>query len=131
MNCTIEADRVEQNIKHHIDPFPKEFAEFTAQIEDERVENTVKLLEKAFNGKTANQRMEAANLRTHLLKEIRKFQALLFEYDDDGLLAEEKLSLRAKIERELRPSSNFTAFKRWIIRGNDYLNAEFGHVLDD
>lgn len=130
LNCTVAEDRVEQSIKHHINPFPKEYAEFTAQVDDPRVHNTVSLLDKVFQGKTINQKMEAANLRSHLLKEVRSFQALLFEYDDDALLEEEKNVIRIKVQRELRPPSNFTAFKRWIIRSNTFLMAEFGQFLE-
>jgi hypothetical protein len=125
LNCTVESDEVDNKIRYHINPYPKEKAEFTAMENTERVNNTILLLDSVYNGTTVLKRIEAGNLRTQLLKEIRRFQDLLFQYDCDDFNDEEKREIKADIVRHLRSSSNFTAFKRWIIRQNDVFRDEF------
>ncbi len=93
--------------------------------------DTVALLQAIYNGTTTLKQIESANLRNKLLKEIRRFGDLLFEYYDDLYSDEEKQIIKEKIIRELRSASCFTAFKRWIIRDHaDYL-AEFNRHLDE
>ena len=84
----------------------------TALENSAKVVNTVQLLNEVYNGTTTLKLLESANLRNKLLKEIRDFQDLLFDYIDDGYTAEERAIFKNKIEKELRSSSGFTAFKR-------------------
>ncbi len=129
LDCTHEADGVEQRIKYKINPFPKEKAVITALEDDQAVIETVALLQAIYNGTTELKLIESANLRSKLLKEIRHFGDLLFEYYDDLYSDEEKQIIKEKIVRELRAASCFTAFKRWIIRDHsDYL-AEFNQYI--
>lgn len=125
LNCTVEADRVDMDIKYHIDPWPKEKAEITALVDDPRINNTIELLLEVYNGTTELKKIESGNLRSKLLKEIRAFQDLLFEFYDDTYTPEEKEEIRQTVIRQLRPSSNFTAFKKWIIRDNEVMADEF------
>jgi hypothetical protein len=116
---------VDKKIRYHINPYPKENAEFQSIENTEVVNNTVELLDAVYNGTTTLKTIEAANLRSLLLKEIRLFQELLFEYYDETYTAEEKEDIKNKIIRHLRPASGFTAFKRWIIRDNENIRADF------
>ena len=126
LNCTIENEEVDRKIKYHINPFPKEKAEISAiEIENTKVASTVELLNNIYNGTTELKIIEAANIRSRLLKEIRSFQDLLFEYFDDSYTEEEREKIKSAIIRHLRPSSNFTAFKLWVIRDNEELSNEF------
>ncbi|WP_343693191.1 hypothetical protein [Chitinophaga sp.] len=121
-NANHEADK---KVRYHINPYPKENAEFQPMENTEIVNNTVVLLDAVYNGTTTLKTIEAANLRSLLLKEIRLFQGLLFDYYDETYTAEEKESIKNKIIRHLRPASNFTAFKRWVIRDNENIRADF------
>lgn len=129
LNCTVEADEVDKKIIYHIDPYPKEKAEFIAVENSEKVNNTILLLESVYNGTTELKKIESGNLRAQLLKEIRKFQDLLFEYDDDSYTPDEKAEIKANIERHLRPTSNFTAFKLWILRQNEAFRDDFNGLI--
>lgn len=128
LNCTIEADGVDTKIKYHIDPWPKEKAEITAMVNDVKVSNTVDLLLEVYNGTTALKKIESANLRSKLLKEIRAFQDLLFAFYDDSYNEEEKEEIKNSIIRQLRPTSNFTAFKKWVLRDSEVANDFVGHI---
>ncbi len=88
-------------------------------------------MEKSFNGEhTPQKALESANLRSLLVKEIRVFQALLFDYDESECSDNKEYYLR-KIKFHLSKSSAFTAFKRWIIRDNPELLQEFSSYLED
>ncbi len=119
LNCTIESEEVDRKIKYHIHPFPKEQAVITALSGEAKVNNTVSLLLEVYNGTTPLKKIESGNLRSKLLKEIRSFQDLLFKFYDDIYNEKERLFFKDQIARELRASSGFTAFKRWILRDND------------
>lgn len=80
------------------------------------VDETVDLLKKVYNGTTAMKKMEAINIKKELRNEIIKFMNAINEYwDAEG---EDKEDAKYLIIRELKPSSPFAAFKRWIIRDN-------------
>ena len=129
LNCTIEGDGVDTKIKYSINPFPKEKAVFKAIDNTAKVNNTIELLKAVYNGTTELKKIESDNLRKKLLHEIKYFQGLLFDYFDDSNNDEEKATIRNKIDRQLRATSSFTAFKKWIIRDNEMLNAEFQEYL--
>lgn len=129
LNCTIETDGVDTKIKYEIKPYPKEKAIITALENEPQVNNTVNLLDEIYNGRTILKKIESANIRSKLLFEIRVFQDLLIEFFDDGFTQEEREEIKNKISRHLKPASNFTAFKRWIIRGNEELLEEFGEFV--
>jgi hypothetical protein len=127
LNCTTLEDSVDSAIYYKINPFPKEKAIVEVRIASEQAENTRDLIDRVFNGEnTAQKKLESSNLRAKLLKEIREFQELLFEYDeyrDESVLN--------KIEFHLNNKSAFTAFKRWIIRDNQILFEDFGKYIID
>ncbi|CAA9291348.1 hypothetical protein AVDCRST_MAG92-4305 [uncultured Coleofasciculus sp.] len=129
LDCTREADGVDRRIKYKINPFPKEKAVITALEDSQAVNDTVALLRAIYNGTTELKLIESANLRSKLLKEIRRFQDLLFDYYDNEFDDEEKQIIKDKIVRELRSASCFTAFKRWIIRERADFFADFNQLL--
>lgn len=130
LDCTQEADGVDRRIKYKINPFPKEKAAITALEDDDEVQKTVELLNAIYNGTTLLKQIESSNLRSKLLKEIRQFQDLLFEYYDDQYNEEEKQFFQNKVVKELRSASCFTAFKRWIIREHADFFADFNQYLE-
>lgn len=125
LNCTVAEDGVDTKIMYEINPFPGELAKITPVEDATIVHNTVKLLNEVYNGTTTLKKIESANLRSKILTEIRAFQDLLFEYNDQNLNEDEKQRAKDKIIRQLRPTSNFTAFKRWIIRNNNLFRPDF------
>jgi uncharacterized protein (TIGR02646 family) len=128
LNCTILKDRVDTVLHYHCNPFPKERAEFKILIASERAEETKKLLEKSFNGEhTPQKTLESSYLRDLLVKEIRVFQTLLFDYYESS--GEDKEYFFKKIKFHLSNESAFTAFKRWIIRDSEYLNKDFQQLF--
>ena len=93
--------------------------EFIPQVsDDEEVEHTVSLLEDIYYGTTPQKMIEARIIRKNLRKDLSKFKEYVREYQeaDD---AEEKADIGELLKRELRDSSQFTAFKRWLIWDNE------------
>lgn len=123
LNCT-ESNAIETKIKYEIKPFPKEKAKIEAIENIPQINNTVDLLNQVYNGTTNLKQIESSNIRSNLLREIKEFQALLFEYDDEDE-DEEKEKFRKKIIKHLNSNSAYTAFKRWIIRDNNYFREIF------
>lgn len=125
LNCTDPGDDVETGLKYAFKPFPHEKVEIEAVGTDEQTLNTRDLLLGVYNGTTKLKQLESWNLREKLLDEIMRFQKSLVNYfldtnDDD----DRKMYLR-EIKGHLHKASSFTAFKRWIVRGNDRLFSEF------
>lgn len=127
LNCIDPNAAVDTVIKYEIRPYPKEKVRINAVTENPKIEvvNTIDLLKAVYNGTTPQKKIESNNLRGILTKEIKRFQALLEEYVNDELEEEELSPIRQKIIQALRSASPFAAFKRWIIRDNDYFREEF------
>lgn len=124
LNCTLASDQIEEAIRCKIDPFPKEKPYFDIIIPSPKADETKKLLEKVFNGEhTPNKTLESANLRSLLLKEIRRFLNDLDNYFND----EDKDYALSRIKQHLSKSSAFTSFKRWIVR--ERYSDDFAYLL--
>jgi len=127
LNCTILNDDVDTAIHYYCNPMPKEKPVFDILIPSDKATETKELLDKCFNGEHTGQKtLEGSNLRSILLQEIRIFQELLFDYEED----QDSFYL-IKIKYHLNHKSAFTAFKRWIVRDNDYLKNEFEQYIID
>jgi len=129
LNCTDENDKIEQKLKYRFKPFPFEKVEIELLDNTEKSQNTKELLLKVYNGNTPLKRIESSNLRNRLLDEIKSFQDNLIDYFKDTIDDKEKEYLLFKIKRHLNSASNFTSFKRWIIRENEKLFEEFHKYL--
>jgi len=125
INCTIKTERVEERISLKMDPFPMEKVIVTAIENDLATLETVELLDRVYNGTTQLKTIEAANLRNSILNEIKDFQDQLCSFykteNDDN----DSEYFKIKIKNHLSDSTNFTAFKRQIIRKNPRLKADF------
>lgn len=127
LNCTNLDDNVDTAIHYYCNPMPKEKPVFKIKIPSAKATETVELLDRCFNGDHTGQKiLEGSNLRSLLLKEIRVFQDLLFAYDEDP-----NAIYLVKIKYHLSNRSAFTAFKRWIVRDNEYLRNEFEEYIID
>lgn len=128
LNCTVLADNVDTALHYYCNPMPKERPIFDILVPSAKATQSKELLERCFNGEhTGQKKLEGSNLRDLLLKEILIFQKLLFEYVEN----EDKEYFLIKIKEHLSNRSSFTAFKRWIIRDNDYLRQEFEQYILD
>lgn len=74
------------------------------------------LLKSVYYGETPQKMIEAKILRKRLRKEISRFKELVREYKEAE--GEEKEDLEISLKRELKSSSEFAAFKRWLIKDN-------------
>lgn len=79
-------------------------------------QNTVRLLQEVYYGSTPQKKMEATILRRILRKELSEFKEYVREYKEAE--DEEKEDLKCLLQQQLRDSSPFAAFKRWLIRDN-------------
>jgi hypothetical protein len=125
LNCTLKDDDVENKLKYIFVPFPKEQVEIAAIDKSSKSEETKALLLDIYNGTTPLKKLESANLRKRLLDEIEEFQALLQDYQNV-----KSEHIKKAILSHINRASNFTAFKRWIIKENPKLKVEFERYFD-
>jgi hypothetical protein len=130
LNCTDKTHDIENRLKYIFIPFPIEHVEIVALDNSAETQNTTELLLAIYNGTTPLKKLESANLRNHILDEIKDFQQLLHTYFYDIVSAEEKQVLLSKIRTHISRDSHFTAFKRWIIKEKPMFNEEFGEYID-
>jgi uncharacterized protein (TIGR02646 family) len=129
LNCCDPDDRIEDKLSYAITPLPFEQASIEALDDHPRTQSTKALLLAVFNGTTDLKRLESANLRDQLIKEIRNFHNQIHDYFDPSTAPEDKAYFHRRIKAHLNPASPFTSFKRWIIRGNDRLKQEFKEYI--
>lgn len=130
IDCTNVNEDIENRIKIMMRPYPKETVFIEALDQNQSTISTAELLNAVFNGTTKLKTIEASNLRNKVLDDISEFQQYLINYYKDGFEPEDKANFLANIKRHLKKSSNFTAFKRWIIRENEVMREEFEQYFD-
>lgn len=130
IDCTDINEDIESRIKITMQPYPKETVVIEVLDQNQSTISTADLLNAVYNGTTKLKTIEASNLRNKILEEIRDFQRYLIDYYTDGFEASDKANFLAHIKRHLKKSSNFTAFKRWIIRENETMKADFEQFFD-
>lgn len=121
-------DDVESFINCRMDAVPMAKVIIERNSSDEKVVNTVNLLDEIYNkcSETAGVRTaESINLRKKLLKELRSFQDSLFVYYDEDELDEDREKARKQIIKHLRSRSEFTAFKRCLVKEKEIIYDEF------
>jgi uncharacterized protein (TIGR02646 family) len=130
IDCTDLAEDIENRVKVYIKPFPKEKVIIEALDTNSATTSTVDLLNAVYNGTTKLKTIESSNLRNSILIEIKDFQKYLFLYFQDGFADDDKVLFLAKIKRHLSKTSDFTAFKRTIVRENEVMKVEFEKYFD-
>ncbi|MCU0286715.1 MAG: HNH endonuclease [Acidobacteria bacterium] len=130
LNCTNPDHDVENWLKYEMKPLTGEMVKIIPIKEDEIVDNTSTLLLAIYNGATRLKKIESANLRKALLKEINDFQEQLLGYKNMNENGGEKEFYLEKIKEHLRKSSAFTAFKRWIIKEDSFLRENLEQYFD-
>ncbi|KZS41924.1 hypothetical protein AWE51_00310 [Aquimarina aggregata] len=130
IDCTDINEDIENRIKIIMLPFPKESVRIEALDERLSTNTTVELLNEVFNGTTKLKTIEASNLRNKVLREILEFQKCLLDYYEEGFEEDDKEYFLANIKRHLKKSSNFTSFKRGIIKENEAFKERFEQYFD-
>lgn len=129
LNCTELEPIITEVIKFHIKPFPNESVVIKALNTDEKVLNTVELLDKIYNSKaTPIKKIESANLRDSVARELNEFWRLLIDYSNTDYLPK-KEELKFLIGQKLKSNSAFTAFKIWEIKSSQFLSNEFAEFI--
>lgn len=106
----------------------EEQLEFEMLSDSEAVKNTVNLLYDVYYGTTPQKKIEAKVIRKKLRNELHKFKEFVREYQEAE--GEEKEDLLIWIKKELKTSSAFTAFKRWLIRDNKEYYPDLAELLN-
>ncbi len=130
INCTDSNENIETRIKISIKAFPMEQVNVEPLDTNPSTLSTVELLNSVYNGTTKLKTIESNNLRTKIQTDIADFRKYLFDYFDDDLDGRDKRYCLLQIKKHLRRSSNFTLFKRVIVRENPVLRNEFEKYFD-
>lgn len=134
LDCCNPAHRVDEWIKYEKDAFPKGKIKITALLSltdnKEIVANTVELLQKIYEGTTIIKSLEAEAIREQLKEEMAKFRKNIRVYYDSSTSSIERSNTLLSIKRQLKKSSPFTAFKRWVVRENERLKQDFEQYFD-
>jgi len=128
LNCTDVNDDVENKLKYIFEPIDK-VIKIEALDTEQKTNNTKNLLIAVYNGTTSLKKTDVENLIEHLENEIDNFQEKLKKYWNTSD-TEIKQFYLPKIQEHLSRASNFTAFKRWIIKDNQRLRNEFEQYFD-
>ncbi|MCI9320075.1 MAG: hypothetical protein HFH05_08360 [Lachnospiraceae bacterium] len=128
IDCTKE--NVERMIAFRKEGYFGSDEKLVFEMLDRRVEteNTVKLLQEVYYGSTPQKKMEAKILRRMLRKELSEFKEYVREYKEAE--DEEKEDLKFLLQQQLKDSSPFAAFKRWLIRDNKDAYSELLPYID-
>lgn len=84
--------------------------------------NTQKLLHRIHYGTTPQKKMESKILRKMIREELSAFKEYVREYQEAE--GEDKEDLECLLRLQLKDSSPFAAFKRWLIRDNKAMYPE-------
>ncbi len=137
LNCTDPNEDVENWIEYKIEPVKDSKAEFNLIeqknnpfCDKDKIEETIKLLDKVYNGEhTAIKTQESYNLKDSLIDEMTAFYHFVRKYQKNEHFPKEQKKSKNYIRLNLRSDSNFTAFKRWVIKRNSKLKTEFHSYL--
>ena len=109
---------VDKNIAFHFQNPPQKPELIIEALDTSReTVNTCHLLNDVYYGKTPQKEAESQLMRCEIRRQMLDFENYIGEYIEleDG---EDKKDLYCKIEKELKNTSEYTAFKRWFIRDN-------------
>lgn len=117
LDCTNPDENVLLAIRHvfpttaysgHVDIIPMD--------EREETKRTALLISKVFNDtNTGNKKLTRTFLKKRLMKKYKDFLELIWNYDDEDTLPEEKEYIEKKIKNMLKDEYEFSAFIRWSI----------------
>jgi HNH endonuclease len=131
LNCTNPAHRILDWIRFDAQSAPNSTVTVRCvnTNADTTTQNTVTLLNAVYNGNTLAQRLQSANIRKKLQKELHDFTIELWDFYGLGRSETDKEDSRRRIRQRLSPATPFTAFKVWMIRASPQLMNDFGDLL--
>lgn len=117
LNCTSTDIDVLMAVKHE---FPvtahAKKVNITAMLDDEKTKMTASLIDEVFNSEsTGNKELSRTYLLKRLMAQYRKFLELLFQYEDEDMIEEERILAEKRIKNMLKVEYEFSAFLRWAI----------------
>ena len=118
LNCIVKDENIDTKIKYFLnDDLIDNKVVVEAINTDIRTQNTTELLKEVYNGTSLQNKFQARAKRNKLYDELSEFTSLLLKYfrTEDTLKKEDLL---INIKSELSNKSEFTAFKRWIVRSD-------------
>ena len=118
LNCIVKDENIDTKIKYFLnDDLIDNKVVVEAINTDIRTQNTTELLKEVYNGTSLQNKFQARAKRNKLYDELSEFTSLLLKYfrTEDVL---KKDDLLVSIKNELSNKSEFTAFKRWIVRSD-------------
>jgi len=131
LNSIFKDDKVDINIKYSLnDDLENNKIIIQSLTNDIETLNTVELLTNVYNGTTNQNKFQAREKRNKLYDELCDFTSLTSKYKRTENVKKKK-QLLDTIKFELSNQSAFTAFKRWIVRDNEYLKNEFEQYIID
>ena len=92
------------------------FEKVDTSADNEKIQMTCKLLNRVYYGETPQEQAVAKMLRHDVQIELSKFKNCIRDYLESS--GEVKKDLFEMICKQLKSSSPFAAFKRWIVRDN-------------
>lgn len=118
LNCIVKDEKIDTKIKYLLNDDLTENKVVVEAIDtDTKTKNTTELLKEVYNGTSQQNKFQAREKRNKLYDELSDFTSLLLKYfRTEDVLKKEDLLL--SIKNELSNKSEFTAFKRWIVRIN-------------
>lgn len=102
----------------------------TKNQENEKTQNTIKLLKQIHNGKSGSAKIKSADLREKIYDEIVKFKSFIQSYH----LTEKQQRKNELLQSIIEGLSNrtpFTAFKRWIVKDNPHYQEFIQYIQDE
>ncbi|PWC15467.1 hypothetical protein DDT52_19985 [Brenneria roseae subsp. roseae] len=117
LDCTSKDINVLMAVKHEF-PLTAHAREvkITAMFNDEKTKMTASLLDEVFNSEsTGNKELSRTYLLKRLMSQYRKFLELLWQYDDEDTIEEERIIIEKRIANMLKVEYEFSAFLRWSI----------------
>lgn len=136
LNCTLDECKVDLWVYHELSNkdlktkvIVKQNPEANVTPYEQQTENTLKLLNRIFNGsgvedKAASLNAGAENLRMKINEELKDFKVLTLKYCEAST-PEEKETNKHKIEESIDSAKPFLSFKHWILRKNN-IATDFG-----
>ena len=118
LNCIVKDENIDTKIKYLLNDDLTENKVVVEAIDtDTKTKNTTELLKEVYNGTSQQNKFQAREKRNKLYDELSDFTSLLLKYfrTEDVL---KKDDLLVSIKNELSNKSEFTAFKRWIVRSD-------------
>lgn len=118
LNCTDPKHDVENWITYKPIQLSENKVEISTKRTDKLSINTVKVLNKVYNGHTKIKKRDGMTIKEHLVEEMLSFHHLMLEYNKAKHNEKKFKNREMFIEEELHKGSKLTAFKRQVIKDN-------------